>query len=489
MKAIVIGAGVGGLATANRLRAQGFEVTVFEANTYPGGKLTAFTKDGYRFDAGPSLFTMPHFLDEVFRDCGRHARDYYHYHKLSVTCNYFYEDGTKLIAYADREKFADEVSHQFHVPASSLKNYLERSSRLYESAGRIFTEKPLRDWRTWLSKPVAKALVRIPEMGLTTTLNRFNEKHLKHPKLVQLFNRYATYNGSDPYQAPGILSAIPHLEFNVGTFLPEGGMHSITQALVTLANDQGITFFYDSPVDEIVVKNGKATGVLSKGTLHLADVIVSNMDVYFTWRKLLKNLPAPERTLNQERSSSALIFYWGITKTFQQLDLHNIFFAEDYRKEFETLFGKKQIADDPTVYINITSKYLPADAPTGCENWFVMVNVPAIEGQDWAGLIGKTKRNILAKLSRMLNTDVESLIESESVLDPRAIELRTQSYKGALYGSSSNSRYAAFLRQANRSSSVPNLYFCGGSVHPGGGIPLCLQSAKITSDLIGKHFR
>lgn len=488
MMAIVIGSGIGGLATANRLRAEGFEVQIFEANRYAGGKLTAFTQGGYRFDAGPSLFTMPHFLDDVFMACGRNPRDYYQYKKLGVTCHYFYEDGTQLIAYADREKLAKEVSNKLHVPENIIRNYLDRSKMLYESAGRIFIEKPLQAWRTWLSKSVMKALLKIPKMGLFTSLNGFNEKHLKEPKLVQLFNRYATYNGSDPYQAPGILSTIPHLEFNVGTFLPEGGMHSITQALVKLANDQGVSILYDSPVDEIILKEGKAMGVLAKGKFYEADVVVSNMDVYFTWRRLLKNIPPPKRTLNQERSSSALIFYWGIKKTFKELSLHNIFFAADYRKEFDMLFNQKEVSDDPTIYINITSKQIASDAPEGCENWFVMINVPAIAGQGWDAVIVKARKNILEKLSRQLNTDVELLIENESILDPRAIENRTNSYRGALYGTSSNSRYAAFLRHANQCKQIPNLYFCGGSVHPGGGIPLCLQSAKITTELIAEHF-
>lgn len=488
MKAIVIGSGIAGLATANRLRAEGFDVQIFEANAYPGGKLTAFNQSGYRFDAGPSLFTMPHFLDDVFIACGRNPRDYYQYKRIGVTCNYFYEDGTQLTAYAHREKLVKEVSVKLHVPENIIRNYLELSKTLYESAGRIFIEQPLQRWRTWLSKAVAKALLKIPKMGLFTSLNQFNEKHLQEPRLVQLFNRYATYNGSDPYQAPGILSTIPHLEFNVGTFLPEGGMHAITQALVHLAADQGISVIYESPVDEIVVSDGKAIGVLSKGKRYEADVVISNMDVYFTWRHLLRNIPPPERTLNQERSSSALIFYWGVKRTFEELSLHNIFFAEDYRKEFEMLFQQKQVSDDPTIYINITSKYIASDAPAGCENWFVMINVPANDGQDWDGIITKARKNILTKLNRLLNVEVEHFIESESVLDPRSIELRTRSYKGALYGTSSNSRYAAFLRHANQSPRITNLYFCGGSVHPGGGIPLCLQSAKITADLVSKHF-
>lgn len=488
MKVVVIGAGVAGLATANRLKALGLDVQVLEANAYPGGKLTAFEQAGYRFDAGPSLFTMPDFLDDVFRFCEKDPRDYYSYQKLDVACHYFYYDGTFLCGYADASNFAYEVEKKLGVSKDLVVRYLNDSARLYETTGRIFLEQPLNRMATWLSKPVMKALTYIPRMGLFQTLNGFNEARLAHPKLIQLFNRYATYNGSDPYRAPGILSTIPNLEFNVGTFLPEGGMHAITNALVKLATDQGVTIQYHTPVEEILVKENQVYGVRTTDEIIQADLVVSNMDVYYTYRKLLPNQSAPERKLRQERSSSALIFYWGIKHTFPQLDLHNIFFSVDYQEEFNTIFKEKAIPEDPTVYINITSKYIKTDAPEACENWFVMINVPPDEGQDWDSLISEARVNIKRKLSRMLNADIDSLIETESILDPRLIQSRTQSFQGSLYGTSSNSRYAAFLRHPN-DAFIKNLYFCGGSVHPGGGIPLCLQSARIVVNHIENTLR
>jgi phytoene dehydrogenase-like protein len=179
-----------------------------------------------------------------------------------------------------------------------------------------------------------------------------------------------------------------------------------------------------------------------------------------------------------------LIFYWGIKKQFPELDLHNNFFCIDYEAEFEHIWQKQTIYHDPAVYINITSKFKPDDAPPGCENWFVMINVPSDKGQHWDQLIAEARVNIVKKLYRILKIDIGELIISESVLDPRSIESRTSSYQGSIYGTSSNNRYAAFLRHSNRSSKIKNLYFCGGSVHPGGGVPLCLLSAKIVSGMI-----
>jgi phytoene dehydrogenase-like protein len=208
------------------------------------------------------------------------------------------------------------------------------------------------------------------------------------------------------------------------------------------------------------------------------------MDVTPTYRKLMPNQKHPDRLLNQPKSSSGVIFYWGIKKQFAELGLHNIFFSDNYQQEFNTMFQEKTICQDPTVYINITSKLKPDDAPEGCENWFVLINAPANEGQNWDKIIADTRQNVIQKVSRILGENIGDLIVCEEILDPRTIESKTSSAQGALYGNSSNNRYAAFLRHANFSSKIKNLYFVGGSVHPGGGIPLAISSAKIAAKYI-----
>jgi phytoene dehydrogenase-like protein len=208
------------------------------------------------------------------------------------------------------------------------------------------------------------------------------------------------------------------------------------------------------------------------------------MDIYPTYKKLLPKLKAPKKQLSQERSSSAVIFYWGIQKIFNTLELHNIFFSDDYRAEFDAIFKEEIVSDDPTIYLNITSKDVPGDAPAGCENWFIMINTPPDKGQDWDEMVSKLRTIVINKLSKELAVNLASLIVCEEVLTPPLIQSKTQSHLGALYGSSSNNSFAAFLRHPNFSSRIKNLYFCGGSVHPGGGIPLCLLSAKIVDELI-----
>ncbi|MBA9075915.1 1-hydroxycarotenoid 3,4-desaturase CrtD [Rufibacter quisquiliarum] len=484
-KAAVIGSGIGGIAAAVRLAVKGFQVTVFEANPSYGGKMTQFTlPGGYRFDAGPSLFTLPHLVDELFTLAGRNPKDYFNYQRLPVVTQYFWPDGTRLTAHAEPDAFAHEVEQKLGVPQEQLQRHLQKVARLYHATESTFLHKSLHRLDTYLSKDVLKTLPALPELGLTTTMHAANARAFKDPRLVQLLDRYATYNGSDPYQAPGTLNLIPHLEFNIGAFYPEGGIYAIAQSLVKLAQELGVEFRYQEPVQQILTQGKQAVGVQTEQGEYPAQLVVSNMDIVPTYRRLLPQQPAPEKTLQQPRSSSALIYYWGISRTFPELDLHNIFFSQDYRQEFQHIFQQGSVSEDPTVYVNITSKYTPTDAPAGHENWFVMVNVPHNTGQDWETLIQQTRQHALQKISRALGTNVEALITAERVWDPKGIEADTSSFGGALYGSSSNNRMAAFLRHPNFTGKLKGLYFTGGSVHPGGGIPLCLLSAKIVGELV-----
>ncbi|MFN5226001.1 MAG: 1-hydroxycarotenoid 3,4-desaturase CrtD [Bacteroidota bacterium] len=483
--AIVIGAGVAGLATSIRLACQGYEVKVFEKNAFPGGKLHHFEQDGFQFDAGPSLFTRPQLIEELFTLAGEPIEAYFSYQRLPVSCHYFYEDGTQLNAYADRNLLARELSEKHGEREAHVVGYLDKAAGLFEKVGNIFLEHSLHDGAVLREASVSSAIRATRWQHLFSSMHRLNAAAFVNPKTTQLFDRYATYNGSNPYRAPGMLSMIAHLEHNEGSFYPRGGMISITRALHRLAEKKGVQFYFNAPVTRIEITNGRATGICCGDEKYAADVVVSNVDVYFTYLRLLQQPAMAKRILRQERSSSAMIFYWGIRQSFPQLSLHNIFFSADYEQEFDHLFRLKTLHDDPTVYINITSKCEPGvQAPQGMENWFVMINVPANIGQDWERYRTESRARILKKLSRLLGQDIASLIVNESVADPVSIEALTDSYQGSLYGTSSNSRLAAFLRHANFSKSIPGLYFVGGSVHPGGGIPLCLSSAAIAASVI-----
>ncbi len=483
MKAIIIGAGMAGLASAVRMACRGYKVEVFEANDYPGGKLSEIRQDGYRFDAGPSLFTMPMYVDELFEIAGKDPKQYFDYVQLDEICHYFWEDGTRLTAFADREKLGEEVEAKLGVDADKVLRYLDSSKLKYELTGKIFLENSLHKWKTWWSKDVAKALSKLHKLDLFSSMHQVNRRSLQHPKLVQFFDRFATYNGSNPYKAPGLLSIIPHFEQGFGAYFPKGGMYAITKGIYKLAKELGVQFTFNTRVDEILVEEGVVKGVrVGERAIH-SDLVISNMDVFFTYKQLLPKEKHPRRILKQEKSTSALIFYWGIKDSFKELGLHNILFSDDYQTEFDHLV-RGTIHHDPTVYINISQKYHTADAPGGCENWFTMINVPYDSGQDWDRLIEEARQNIISKLTRMLGRPIAPLIENESILDPRTIQAKTASHLGSLYGTSSNNKMAAFMRHPNFSNKIKNLYFSGGSVHPGGGIPLALLSAKIVDELV-----
>lgn len=489
-KVFVVGAGIAGIAAAIRLCMQGFDVEVFEQNSYPGGKLSDFKLGEFRFDAGPSLFTQPQLIESLFELAGENIGNHFQYHRMAISCNYFYEDGTVVNAYANRVSLANELNEKLGEPLENTNRFLDQSANIYNKIGIFFLHNSLHKKATLFKKGVWAAIKQTRFSYLFKSMHQMHQQQFKSPKTVQLFNRYATYNGSNPYKAPAMLTMIPHLEHNEGSFYPKGGMISITNSLYQLALRKGVVFHFNSKVESIIAHENNVKGLVVKGKNYLANCVVSNMDVYFTYKHLLKNETLAAKVLKQERSSSAYIFYWGVNSEFSQLSLHNIFFSANYQEEFDHLFNKQMVYSDPTVYINITSKCEPGlQAPKGKENWFVMVNAPANRGQNWEETGIQIRTTVLAKLNRLLGVNIEPLIEVEQVLTPESIESKTASFMGSLYGTSSNSKMAAFMRHPNFSNQTKGLYFVGGSVHPGGGIPLCLNSAKIMADIVQQDFK
>lgn len=487
-KAIVIGAGVAGLAASIRLRAQGFEVSVYERNAFPGGKLSEIVLGNYRFDAGPSLFTMPHLVEELFWISGKPSREF-EYEKLQEVCRYFFADGTKFTASGHRETLIREMANTFQILPLKIQNYLDTSAFKYETIGKLFLERCLRKPLTFFNQRAFKAYLNLPKLGLFSSLASYHASVAHNPNLNQLLNRYATYNGSDPYQTPAVMSMIPHLEFGIGAFFPKGGMHQITQSLFELAKSLGVQFHFSASVNSILADGKRVRGIEVDGKEIEGDTVLSAIDVSQTYERLLKQKKVGQHYAQLPKSTSAIIWYWGIKRSFPELGLHNIFFSKNYREEFRDLFDRKKPPADPTIYVNISAKHKADDAPEGGENWFVMINVPANTGQNWAEEIPKLRQIVLDRLSAEMGVNIESLIEEETFLSPLELEKRTGALGGALYGSNSNSQFAAFLRHANYSSAYSNLFFCGGTVHPGGGIPLALQSAAIACQYVKERFK
>ena len=483
-KVIIIGSGIAGLASAIRLSNYGYSVIVFESNTDVGGKISEINKNGYRFDTGPSLFTMPELMDELVKIGYKNANKKFDYKEIDITCSYFFDDGVVLNAYSDNKRFIDEVSNKLNVDSKIIRKYLNYVAFLFKSTNKIFIKKSLHKLSTYLSIETLFSFFKIPFLSIFKSMNKTNSQKLKNPKLIKIFNRYATYNGSNPFLAPGILNVISHLELNEGVFLPNKGMRSIVNCLYEICIKNGVVFKLGSKVDKIDLMDNIVKGIYSKKEYYSADIIISNIDIHYVYNNLLNKPNYLNNHTKNNRSTSAIIFYWGIKKTFEKLSLHNILFAKDYENEFNEIKNSKNIQSDPTIYINITSKHIVTDAPKNSENWFVMINVSHNKGQNWDLLVQNARQKIIKKINRFLNTDIEKFIEYEEYMDPTSIELKTGSFQGSLYGTSSNDRMSAFLRHPNFTNKIKNLYFCGGTVHPGGGIPLALNSSKIVTNEI-----
>ncbi|OFZ26268.1 MAG: hypothetical protein A3D92_12560 [Bacteroidetes bacterium RIFCSPHIGHO2_02_FULL_44_7] len=477
-KAVVVGSGVAGIAAAIRMARRGLETHVFEANDFPGGKINSRLIEGYRFDQGPSLLTCPEYLEELYELCDEDFSTF-EMAELPSSFKYFYKDGTTLELSDDQNQVVKELADKLQEDPVKITRYLRKAEQNYALIAPLFIERSLHRWRHLLGKKLIKALSKLPQYKLFSTMNSENERYFKNPRTRQIFNRFAQYNGSHPFKAPAMMNMISHLEINTTPYLPKRGMIQITEELVRLAENSGVRFHMSERVEEILTDGKRVLGVRSANGIFNSDYVLSNMDVAFTYERLLPKAKRPKKILAQEKSSSVLAFYLGVRASFEQLHVHNMFFSDTDREEFDAVFEAKTIHEAPSFYLYISSKAIPEDAPPGCENWFVLINAPTNNGQDWNAYIDRMRTFVLEQIQNILGVDIAPLIEVEEVLEPRSVEQRYSGKDGSIYGNSSNNRFAAFYRHPNYSKQYKGLYFAGVSVHPGGGIPLALSSAAI----------
>ncbi|MCD8072820.1 MAG: FAD-dependent oxidoreductase, partial [Alistipes sp.] len=401
------------------------------------------------------------------------------YRRLEVNCKYFFPEGGEFSFYHDTAQLKKEMDRAAISDPGSVLRRLEKSAELYELSAPVFIFSNFHKLSNFNTLPYRNIAKKLHKLDFLRTMHGANRNSFPDERMVKIFDRYATYNGSNPYKAPATLNMIANIENNIGAYFPEKGMYSIVEGLWKLALRQGVEFRFGENVKKIVTQSNRAVGIETEATRQKFDTVISDVDVMYLSRCLLDKHPLRNRLERSRPSSSALIFYWQVERQFPELDLHNILFASDYKSEFDAIFNRADIADDSTVYIFISSKKVESDAPKGCENWFVMINVPSDTGQNWKDKIARARRNIVDKINNTLSTDIEKYISVEHIASPRTIEENTSSAGGALYGAASNSTMAAFLRHPNMLKGFDNLYFTGGSVHPGGGIPLCSASASI----------
>lgn len=489
-RVLVVGAGLGALAGAIRLARMGCAVTVFEKNACVGGKLHETRLGGYRFDTGPSLLTMPFVIDELFAHAGQERRDFLHFEPLEPVCRYFFPDGARLDASMNVHKMKSAMAAFCAADAAAYGQFLAYSERIYRRTAELFLFSPLHEWRTLLRRRSWATLFRLHQIDPWRTVHQAVSRFFKDARLVQLFDRYATYNGSDPFRAPATLNVIPHVEYVLGSFYIRGGMYRLAEALLALAHSLNVEIHTSAEVEKILHHRGRVTGLLVNGKIFAGDCVLCGQDVVTAHDQLLDGFEKRRKQLKRlEPSCSGVVFLWGVAKNHPELAHHNIFFTRDYRREFEEIFTAKTPPQDPTVYVAITSKSDAAHAPAGGENWFVLLNAPCLTpGLNWETAAPRVRATVLRKL-RGFGFEVEQSIEQEQVISPLDFYRRDRGNRGSIYGISSNRRSTAFLRPPNRSRELRGLYFAGGSTHPGGGIPLVLLSGKIAAELIAEYLR
>jgi phytoene desaturase len=488
-KVCIIGAGIGGLALALRLAKLNLHVDLYEQNESIGGKVNQIKENGFRFDTGASLITMPFVLDQLFSDAHESIDDYLEFKPLDIICRYFFADGTIINAFSDINKFAEEIELKTEDSRKSVFDYLKYCKKIYDLSGELFLSKSLSEPSAFFNVRALRTVTQIKKLDINRSMHNANNSYFRDAKTLQIFDRYATYNGSSPFKAPATLNIIQHVEYNLGAYVCTKGVYEIPKAIAALAVKNRANIYSKQKVEKIIVKNRTIYGALVDGKQKEYDIIISNADVNYTYKNLLDDSYSKmaKRYARLEKSSSAIVFYWGVNNKFQQLETHNILFSENYKEEFENLFEKKTLSNDPTIYIYISAKFNESDAPKNFENWFVLVNVPPDNNDDWNKIVAETRGIIKKKISSFLNVAIDKHIIFERFTNPKIIEEQTSSSNGSIYGISSNNRMSAFLRQQNRSKYYKGLFFCGGSAHPGGGIPLVALSAKITADLIQKY--
>ncbi len=487
----IVGAGLGGLGTAARLAAKGHRVTLLEKNALAGGKMNIVTHEGFRFDTGPSLVTMPGVIADTFRAAGRNIEDYLTLKPLEPICRYRYPGGAQLDISSNLPRLVSEIGRFSPDDVTGLFRFLAYARTVFERAGPVFLlrERPrLRDF-------ISPRAIDVLKIDAHLSMHRKVKRFFKNPRLVQLFDRYATYNGSSPFRAPATLSIIPYIEIAGGAWYIEGGIYHLVEALMEVTGELGVNFQPDCEVSEIEIGNAgwrqpRASGVrfVGGGSLH-ADAVVINADPMYAYPSLVpeqyRNVRLIRRMERLEPSCSGFVLLLGVQGDYPGLAHHNVFFSSDYKSEFSYIFERREPAPDPTIYVACTSKSAPTQAPPGCLNLFVLVNAPALTPEmDWANRQRSYRDKIISRLEVMGLPGLRERIIFEKVITPRDFEKEYNAWQGSIYGVSSNSRQTAFGRPPNRAPGIGNLFFVGGSVHPGGGIPLVLLSARLVSRLV-----
>ena len=489
---VVIGSGLGGLAAACTLAARGHRVTLLERSGWLGGKAAQLHSQGYRFDMGPTILTIPSVLGRIFSEAGVDMHERLDLVKLDPQWRCFFDDGGVLDLTADPQTMRENLD-AFSPNAKTADGYerfLNTSERLHEISDRFFFWKSvggIRDTMDLSTTFNAATLGDLLQLRMGRTVAGTVRSHVPDERVAQMIDHFTQYVGSSPDASPAVLCGIAHMQTSEGVWYPRGGTRAVPEALVELAEALGVDARVDSSVKRIATEGGRVTGVeTAAGEFLAADAVVSNSDSVLTHEELLEGRPA-ERFLNRrkyEPACSGVVLYLGLDKRYEQLLHHDFVFSRDPHEEFDYIYRRGEPAPDPTCYVCAPAITETEVAPPGGEALYVLVHTPYLrDGQDWNTMLPAYRQVILDKLNRTAGMeDIEQHIVTEQCLTPHDIQSRYHVPHGAIYGLASHGRFFGAFKPANRSPDIEGLYLAGGAAHPGPGMPMVLMSGWIAAD-------
>ncbi len=486
----IIGGGLGGLAAAATLAARGHDVTLFEKNAWLGGKAALLDEDGFRFDMGPTILTMPRVLERVFQEAGRDMADYLDLRRLDPQWRCFYDDGTVLDLRDDMAKSKAEIAHLSPDAADGFEKFMAVASRLSDVSDRFFFWKSVEDLRDTMNMKEnmnASTLSDVLALRMHRTVAGQIKRDVKDARVAQMLEHFIQYVGSSPLASPAVLCGIAQMQLGEGVWYPMGGTRAVPMALTRLGEELGVDYRTGVDVSKIEMQGGRAAAIVANGERIVFDKIVSNMDSVRTYRELVGGNPWDEfSTKKREAACSGIVLYLGLNKAYDHLAHHNFVFSRDPKEEFGAIYDKGMPAPDPTAYIAAPARTEPGVAPDGGEALYVLVHTPHLrDGHDWAKMLPVERAKIMSKLARSAGMeDLEDRIVFERTLTPQDIHDRYKVLDGAIYGLVSHGRVMGAFKPGNRSRQVPGLYLAGGSAHPGPGMPMALMSGWIAADTL-----
>jgi diapolycopene oxygenase len=473
-KIVIIGAGLGGLSAAISLRQSGYPVEIFEKNAQIGGKLNVHEERGYTFDLGPSILTLPHIFERLFSGSGRRMSDYFTIRPVRPHWRNFFPDGMTIDLYPEREQMSKEAV-KAGEPPENVERFLEYSGRLFDLTNDGYFEKGLDNSSEFRRH---YGFTKFLQFDLLRSMHAAGASHFKTKYFRDIFDYFIKYVGSSAYRAPAFLSSIPTIQFRHDLWYVDGGLYNIARGLQRLLDELGVPVHLGQDVTEIRRQNGNVTGIVANARFVVADVVVSNMEVIPACRELLGDDESFVRPMEKkyEPACSGLIIDLGLDRQFPQLAHHNFFFSGDQRAHFDSVFRKHALADDPTVYVVAASRTDPSLAPEGCDALKILPHVPYISKRtpltrsDYI----RYKDVVLTKLEEMGLHNLRRHVVVEHFWTPLDIREQYRSNRGSIYGVVNDRWNNLGFKAPKQSSRYENLFFVGGSVNPGGGMPMVI---------------